>query len=129
RWWRFDCQAASTAEQALELLERQPTPIVVTDLRMPGRGGLWLVQQVRLRWPDVGIIVLTAGHDAEATNECLRAGAHHYFFKPIKLEEFRHVLETTWRTYRDEQQKSALRTQLERAVRKQTRRVRNTFLS
>jgi response regulator RpfG family c-di-GMP phosphodiesterase len=129
RSWRFDCQAASTAEQALELLERHPTPIVVTDLRMPGRGGLWLVQQIRSRWPEIGIIVLTAGHDAEATNECLRAGAHHYFFKPIKLDEFRHVLETAWRTYHADKEARAYRTDLERAVRHQTRRVRKTFLS
>ena len=129
RSWQFVCQAANTAEQALELLERNPTPILVTDLRMPGRGGLWLVREVRRRWPEVGIIVLTAGHDPEATNECLEAGAHHYFFKPIKLEEFRHVLETTWRMYRDEKQKNLLRNQLEQAVRKQTRRVRDTFLS
>ncbi|MFQ3649763.1 MAG: response regulator, partial [Gemmataceae bacterium] len=129
RSWEFICQAANTAEQALELLERNPTPILVTDLRMPGRGGLWLVREVRRRWPDVGIIVLTAGHDPEATNECLKAGAHHYFFKPIKLEEFRHVLETTWRTYCDERQKALLREQLEQAVRRQTRRVRDTFLS
>ena len=129
RSWRFQCQAAGSAEQALELLEQNLTPVVVTDLRMPGRGGVWLVHEIRRRWPEVGIIVLTAGHDPEATNECLRAGAHHYFFKPIKLDEFRHVLETTWRTYRDEIQKTALRRQLERAVRKQTRRVRMTFLS
>jgi response regulator RpfG family c-di-GMP phosphodiesterase len=129
RSWRFDCQTASTAEQAVELLERQPTPIVVTDLRMPGRGGLWLVQQIRRRWPEIGVIVLTAGHDADATNECLRAGAHHYFFKPIKLDEFRHVLETTWRAYHAEKEARQYRTDLERAVRRQTRRVRKTFLS
>src|SRR6266576_1287576 len=99
RSWQFECQAASTAEQAVELLERHLTPIVVTDLRMPGRGGLWLVREVRRRWPEVGIIVLTAGHDPDSAEQCLRAGAHHYFFKPIKLDEFRHVLETTHRTY------------------------------
>jgi response regulator RpfG family c-di-GMP phosphodiesterase len=129
RSWHYQCQAASSAEQALELLEHNLTPIVVTDLRMPGRGGLWLIRQIRQRWPQIGIIVLTAGHDPEATSECLSAGAHHYFFKPIKLDEFRHVLETTWRTYHEEQEKSRLRTQLERAVRKQTRRVQRTFLS
>ena len=36
RSWHYRCQAASTAEQALELLEISLTPIVVTDLRMPG---------------------------------------------------------------------------------------------
>src|SRR4051812_11289843 len=76
RAWRFDCQTASTAEQALELLEHNLTPIVVTDLRMPGRGGVWLVREIRRRWPEVGIIVLTAGFEPEATSECLRAGAH-----------------------------------------------------
>jgi response regulator RpfG family c-di-GMP phosphodiesterase len=129
RSWHFDCQAASTAEQAVSLLERNLTPILVTDLRMPGRGGLWLIQEVRRRWPQVGIIVLTAGHDPEATTECLRAGAHHYFFKPIKLDEFRHVLETTWRTCREDQQKATLRRQLEKAVRAATRKTRRTFLS
>jgi response regulator RpfG family c-di-GMP phosphodiesterase len=129
RSWDYHCQTASTAEQALELLQRQPTPIVVTDLRMPGRGGLWLIQEIRRRWPEVGIIVLTAGHDPEAAEQCLRAGAHHYFFKPIKLDEFRHVLETTWQTFHRQQAHRRDRAALQRAVRRQTRRVRRTFLS
>jgi response regulator RpfG family c-di-GMP phosphodiesterase len=126
--WHYECQSASTAEQAMELLERNLTPVVVTDLRMPGRGGLWLIRQIRQRWPEVGIIVLTAGHDPEATSECLQAGAHHYFFKPIKLDEFRHVLETTLRTYHEEREKGKQKRELERAVRRQTRRVRTTVL-
>lgn len=129
RSWQFHCQAASTAEQALELLERNLTSIVVTDLRMPGRGGVWLIEQIRSRWPEVGIIVLTAGADQEATGECLRMGAHHYFLKPIKLDEFRHVLETTWRSCRDAQAHLRQKSDLQRAVHKQTKRVRRTFLS
>src|SRR5262249_11481307 len=63
------------------------------------------------------------------TNECLRAGAHHYFFKPIKLDEFRHVLETTWRAYHAEKEARQYRADLERAVRRQTRRGGKTVLS
>jgi putative two-component system response regulator len=129
RSWDYQCQSAGTAEQALELLQRQLTPIVVTDLLMPGRGGIWLVGEVRRRWPEVNVIVLTAGHDPDSAQECLRAGAHHYFFKPIKLDEFRHVLETTWRTFQFQQADRLYRDQLERDVRRQTRRVRRTFLS
>jgi putative two-component system response regulator len=129
RSWHYECQTAGTAEQALELLEKRPTPIVVTDLLMPGRGGVWLVHEIRRRWPDVGIIVLTAGHNPESAQECLQAGAHHYFFKPIKLDEFRHVLETAWRTYHRQRENRRCHAALERAVRRQTRRVRSTFLS
>src|SRR5262249_59924797 len=99
RSWRYECQAAATAEQALQLLEKRLTPVVVTDLRMPGRGGVWLVREIQRRWPEIGIIVVTAGDDSEAAIECLNAGAHRYFLKPIRLDEFQHALETTLQTY------------------------------
>ena len=129
RMWDYECQAADTAENAVELLEKHLTAIVVTDLKMPGRGGVWLVREVRRRWPEVAIIVLTAGHDPEAAAACLDAGADHFFLKPIKLDEFRHVLETTRRTHHDRREKERHRRQLERAVHRQTKRVRLTFLS
>jgi putative nucleotidyltransferase with HDIG domain len=129
RLWHYSCQTAGSAEQAVQLLEQHLTPIVVTDLRMPGRGGLWLVREIRRRWPEVGIIVLTAGHHTEDGKECLRAGADHYFFKPIKLDEFRHVLETTWQSYHRQQEHQRENNALQLAVRRQTRRVRRTFLS
>jgi response regulator RpfG family c-di-GMP phosphodiesterase len=129
RAWNYDCQAAANAEQALELLERRPTTVVVTDLRMPGRGGVWLVREIRKRWPEVAVIVLTAGHDAEAAQQCLEAGADQYFVKPVRLDELRHALETTRRTQVHRRAGERIRQRLERAVRRQTRRVRHTFLS
>jgi putative nucleotidyltransferase with HDIG domain len=129
RSWQFECQAAATAEQALQMLEERPTPIVVTDLLMPGQGGIWLIREIRRRWPQVEVIVLTAGHNPDSADECLEAGANHYFFKPIKLDEFRHVLETTHRSFRTREENHRRSSALERAVRRQTRRVRRTFLS
>src|SRR5260370_29348688 len=129
RSWQYQCQTACSAEQALELLEKHLTPVVVTDLRMPGHGGVWLVREIRRRWPEVGVIVLTAAQDTDAAHECLAAGAHHFFLKPIKIEEFHHVLETASRTYQLQREDERYRRKLEIAVRRQTRRVRRTFLS
>jgi putative two-component system response regulator len=129
RSWKFECQSAGTAEQALRMLEARPTPIVVTDLLMPGQGGIWLIREIRRRWPQVEVIVLTAGHDPGSAEECLLAGANHYFFKPIKLDEFRHVLETTRRSFQNREESRKHNTALERAVYRQTLRVRRTFLS
>lgn len=128
RSWNYDPQAASSAEQALALLETHHTPIVVTDLRMPGRGGVWLIQEIRRRWPHTRIIVITAGHETDSASQCLDAGADHYFFKPIRLDEFRHALETACRTQVKDQQQSREKTALEREVARQTRKVRRTFL-
>lgn len=129
RSWQYECQSASSAEQALELLERNPTPIVVTDLRMPGRGGVWLVAEIRRRWPEAAVIVVTGGHDPDSAEACLRAGAHQYFFKPINLDEFRVALETTWQAVRAREAGRRRRKHLEELVSRQTRRVRRTFLS
>ena len=129
RSWHYDCQAAATAEQAVDLLEKRLTQVVVTDLRMPGRGGVWLVQEIRRRWPEVAVIVLTAGQDAEAARQCLEAGADQYFVKPVKLDELHHAIETTRRTYERRRSHDRDRRRLERLVRRQTLRVRLTFLS
>jgi putative two-component system response regulator len=129
RSWQYECQAACSAEQALSLLERHLTPVVVTDLRMPGRGGVWLVREIQKRWPEVSVIVVTAGHDPDAVNDCLSAGAHHYFLKPINLDEFRHALEVTARSYRLHSERERHRRELERTVERRTRQLRSTFLS
>src|SRR5947209_10758202 len=127
--WRFACQTAATAEQAVALLEKRLTPIVLTDLRMPGRGGVWLVREIHRRWPDVSVIVLTAGQDYDAVSECLNAGAHQYFLKPIKLDELRHALESTLRHHLSQREREHYRQKLEHIVQKQTKQIRHTFLS
>jgi putative two-component system response regulator len=129
RSWSYDCQAADSAERALELLGQRPTPILVTDLRMPGQGGIWLVREARRRWPEMAIIVLTAGQDGHAARQCLEAGADQFFVKPVKLDEFHHALERTRLAHEQRRIENRYRRRLERAVRKQTLRVRHTFLS
>jgi putative two-component system response regulator len=129
RSWDFQCQAARSAEEAIKLLERQPTPVVVTDLRMPGLGGVWLVREVQKRWPEASVIVITAGHDEDGLSECLAAGAHHYFLKPINFDEFHHALMSTLRSYQLRRQKEIYRRRLERALGRQKRKLKSTFFS
>ena len=129
RSWNYECQSAVSAEDALELLVQRPTPIVLTDLNMPGQGGVWLVREIHRRWPQTAIIVITAGHDYDSAVECLNAGAQRYFLKPIKLDEFRHVLDSTLRTYQLQREHDRYHQHLQRTVRRQTQRIRRTFLS
>ncbi len=129
RAWQYDCQGAINAEQAVQLLEKSRTPLLVTDLRMPGRGGLWLVREVRRRWPEIGIIVITAGHDLDVAIECLNAGAKQYFLKPVNLDEFRHALDLTYDLYRAQRDEAERKRELERIVARQTRKIRRGFLN
>jgi response regulator RpfG family c-di-GMP phosphodiesterase len=129
RSFRFECQAADSAEQAIELLEKRPTPLVVTDLRMPGRGGMWLVHEVRRRWPEIGVIVVTAGSEEEPLEGLANSGVQHYLLKPVRLDEFQHALQSSWQAQmllRDRQRYQQL---LERTLSRQAKKQRQTFLS
>jgi HD-GYP domain-containing protein (c-di-GMP phosphodiesterase class II) len=59
----------------------------------------------------------------------MEAGAHHYFLKPINLDEFRHALVTTTRNFQLQKEHKRYRRFLEKTVNRQTRRLRQTFLS
>jgi signal transduction histidine kinase/FixJ family two-component response regulator len=81
------CRTASDAGEAVaSAMDRVPS-LVVTDVRMPGKDGGWLLSELRKRWPLMPVIMLTAVSDAKQAVECLKAGAHDYLLKPIDVQE------------------------------------------
>jgi putative two-component system response regulator len=85
----FTCFEAGNGEEALAHLRRQPVTLVLSDLRMPKMDGLELLRQVRARWPDVAVVMITAVADVEVAVSCLAIGAMDYLTKPFHLEEVR----------------------------------------
>ncbi len=75
-----------SAEQALETLRKEEFDVLLTDLRMPGCGGLPLLREAAIRLPECVRIVVTAYGSLESAIEALRAGAHDYLLKPVHLE-------------------------------------------
>src|SRR5688572_21414597 len=61
--------------------------------------------------------------------QCLDAGAHHYFLKPINFDEFHHALEATARHHLEQREQKHVRRRLESTIARQTRKIRRTFLS
>lgn len=129
RSFHFDCQTACNAEDALAALEKQLTPVVVTDLRMPGQGGVWLVQEIKRRWPQIAVIVVTVGADDDALLQCMSAGVQHYFLKPIHIDEFHHALQATWYSQLMRRESQRQKQHLESIVHKQTHQLKRTFFS
>jgi putative two-component system response regulator len=129
RGWNFECRTAVSAEAAVALLEERPTQVVVTDLRMPGHGGAWLIGEIQRRWPTTLVIVVTGVEDEETLNHCLQAGAHYFFLKPIKLDEFHNALRFAFASHRLRRQRELSRQKLERQLVTRTRHLRSTFAS
>ena len=83
----YRVQTAVSGPQALEPDNLAGVDAVVTDLKMPGMGGLELVRELRARRPRLPVIVLTAHGTVESAVECMRAGAFDYVLKPARPEE------------------------------------------
>jgi response regulator RpfG family c-di-GMP phosphodiesterase len=77
---------ASSAIQALQILESVPAAVALCDLRMPGRDGLWLTDQLRREYPDTAVIIATGINDVTAAVEGLRLGVVDYLTKPFDRE-------------------------------------------
>jgi len=73
----------ATAEEGLEQLEAAPAELVITDLRMPGIGGMEFLCRLKERWPDTEVMVMTAYGSIDTAVEAMRRGAYDYLTKPI----------------------------------------------
>ena len=69
--------------EAVRALEREPFDLVLTDIRMPGMTGLQLTGEVRRRWPQTDVILMTGFASLESAAEGLRLGAFDYLMKPF----------------------------------------------
>ena len=84
--------AAQSAEEALACLSVERFALAVVDLGLPGLGGLELLPILRVRWPDMVPIVLSA-HDARDTAiQALQAGAYDFISKPCTTSELREAV-------------------------------------
>ncbi|MFO1271400.1 MAG: response regulator transcription factor [Rubrivivax sp.] len=73
--------ACHSAEEALPLLEREAPDVMLTDLGLPGIGGVELTRRAKARLPALDILVLTVSEDRESVFAALKAGACGYIVK------------------------------------------------
>ncbi len=88
----FDIRTATSAEEALELLQQKPVDILLTDVRLPGLGGIELVQRATALHPGLRVVVMTAYPTRYVRDDALSAGAIHFMEKPLDLKELQALL-------------------------------------
>ena len=85
-----DIQVLGTAQdgdEAVELVSRHQPDLVLMDLKMPGMNGIEATRQIRAKFPEVKVLVLTTYDDDEWVFDAIRAGASGYLLKDTPREE------------------------------------------
>lgn len=82
----FEVTACASAAQALNLVDREFSGVVITDVRMPGTDGLQLLDKLLAQDPDQPVIMVTGHGDVPMAVEAMRNGAYDFIEKPFTPE-------------------------------------------
>ncbi len=84
---------AGNAEEALVLLRTRTFDVAFLDLRMPGLGGLELLEQLKKERPTLEVVMVTAHGTIESAVQAMKLGASDFLPKPFKLDQVTVILE------------------------------------
>jgi diguanylate cyclase (GGDEF)-like protein len=80
----FQVTAASNGEDAWEKFKKDPVPLVIADIVMPGMTGIELLLKIKEEFPETQVIIMTSYASFETVTKALRHGAYDYLIKPFE---------------------------------------------
>lgn len=83
----YDITTVSSGNEALQILEKKPFDIILTDIKMPGLSGLKLLSTINNKYPDTAIIVITGYATVKTAVEAMKVGAVDFIPKPFTPDE------------------------------------------
>jgi two-component system response regulator YesN len=96
-WDKLGAELVATAhdgQEALELCEEYQIQIVITDIRMPRKNGLYLLENLQKRFPWIQTIVISAYDVFDYAKQAMQSRCLNYILKPIKSEELNSTIKT-----------------------------------
>jgi response regulator RpfG family c-di-GMP phosphodiesterase len=89
----YACVVAENAEKGLDRFKGESFALVVTDLKMPGHDGTWLIDRVLETRPDTAIVAISGFAETEMAVDCLRRGAYDFLSKPFRAADLYDAVE------------------------------------
>ncbi|HPE59905.1 MAG TPA: nitrogen regulation protein NR(I) [Thiolinea sp.] len=83
----IETRSFETADQTLSALQTVEPATLITDIRMPGRSGLELLNHMGQQYPDIPVIIMTAHSDLDSAVSAYQGGAFEYLPKPFDVNE------------------------------------------
>lgn len=81
-----DVETVTNGEDALAFLAEHPVDVVILDVRMPGMSGIDVLKEIRKRFRDVEVIMLTGHGSMQSGIEGISLGAYDYILKPFSID-------------------------------------------
>ncbi|MBW2633379.1 MAG: sigma-54-dependent Fis family transcriptional regulator [Deltaproteobacteria bacterium] len=82
----FEALMANSGEEALNILKHSDVDLLLTDMKMPSMDGIALLENVKIKDPELPVIMMTAHGTVEKAVEAMQKGAYSYIMKPFDNE-------------------------------------------
>ena len=82
----YDVTLAASADEAFNLMDSQPFDVIITDLRMPGKSGLKVIDRALALGNRPAVLMMTAYGNIDTAVEAMRRGAVDFLTKPVNIE-------------------------------------------
>ena len=109
----YRVSTASNGLEALSFYRKEPFDLIISDLKMPQMDGFELLKQLKLEYPEVFLIMMTAFGSVRTAVEAMKIGAYDYLTKPVSAEEMRLVVQRVFEKQNLIIENMALRKELE----------------
>ena len=108
----YEVETAQSSEEAIEKFGQCTYHLVITDLKLPGKTGIELMEYIKTRDADVPVVVVTAFGSIENAVNAMKKGAFNYLAKPINSDELLSVAKEAIEKYELKRENIALKSEL-----------------
>lgn len=125
----YRCEQACSGAAALALLRKDSDfQLILSDLMMPELDGVGLLENVKVQFSELPVVMVTAVHDISVALAAIRNGAYDYLLKPFEREQLLAVVRRALETHRLRVENLLYQSNLELLVDQRTKELRATIV-
>ena len=91
----YQVSTAESGEEGLEMVQKQDFSIILLDVRLPGKTGVRVLQEMKTLKPNIKVILITAYPTTEMAVEAMKSGAVDYLVKPVAPDDLEKLIQKT----------------------------------
>lgn len=110
----YEVTTTNNPVEALDLAQKSPFDLVITDLKMPGLDGIELLDAVKQVDADIPIIIITAYSSVEAAAEAIQKGGFDFITKPFRKEQILFTIDKAMKWLKVQRENKGLKAQIKK---------------
>ncbi|MFZ2634651.1 MAG: HD domain-containing phosphohydrolase [Desulfosalsimonadaceae bacterium] len=83
----YECELAEDAEKAADFLSKKRFDLVISDVQMPGKSGIQLLEEIKTRYPNLATLLISGHSDNKTAESAILKGAIDFLVKPFQKEQ------------------------------------------